>query len=129
MRLRLHIAEVQVTVDAARERAHGKYEPGQPSVMDAVRTVVSAYVRRNAPYPTIEHVIPVTAGGGDDDANLAIAHHDCNLSWGTNGKGVSIENRTEAFLAWGDERQHAPDQPGDEEDAHAAAESRAVERK
>lgn len=36
--------------------------------------------------PTIDHLIPVTAGGGDDPTNVALAHRECNVRRQTGGE-------------------------------------------
>jgi 5-methylcytosine-specific restriction endonuclease McrA len=41
-----------------------------------------------APHPrsaTFDHLMPVSAGGNDDPANLALAHFGCNSSRGARG--------------------------------------------
>lgn len=35
--------------------------------------------------PTIDHLVPVSAGGSDDEWNVALAHRICNLSRGAGG--------------------------------------------
>lgn len=44
-------------------------------------------VRRNDARfgPSIDHLIPIAAGGSDDPSNLALAHRRCNSSRGTGG--------------------------------------------
>ncbi|HEV2344345.1 MAG TPA: HNH endonuclease [Actinocrinis sp.] len=128
-RLRFQIADMQIAVDAARELAFGKDEPGQPTVKDVVRAVYTAYQRRNAGYPTMEHIVPVAAGGGDDDANLAIAHHGCNISWSTRGKDVAVEDRTQAFLTRRDERRQMRERRWDQKRTQTVVEFRAAEQK
>lgn len=129
VRLRRQIAGMYAAKDAVGERAFGREVAGQPTIKRTMRLVEGAYLRRNAGYPTVEHIVPVTAGGGDDDANLSIAHHGCNVLWSDNGKNIAIENRTEAFLAWREERQHARKRHWDEARIQAVAKFLADERR
>lgn len=41
----------------------------------------------------VEHVIPVSQGGEDDEANLALACRSCNLHKGANVSGADPTNR------------------------------------
>lgn len=36
--------------------------------------------------PTIDHLIPVSAGGTDDPANVRLAHRACNIKRGARGE-------------------------------------------
>lgn len=45
-------------------------------------------LRLRSPHPrsaTFDHLVPVSAGGTDDPANLALAHRDCNTRRGARG--------------------------------------------
>ena len=127
IRLRFQVSDAQAAADAASERVFGEVVAGEPSAMDAVRAIEAVYLRRNHGYPTVEHMVPVVSGGGDDDANLALAHFGCNIAWNDRGKDADVENRAEAYLAWRADRPHARDRLWDQERTEAVAKFRAAE--
>ena len=46
----------------------------------------------------IEHIVPRQHGGGDDDSNLALACHHCNLHKGPNLTGIDPDSRRVVVL-------------------------------
>jgi 5-methylcytosine-specific restriction endonuclease McrA len=40
--------------------------------------------------PTIEHILPISKGGNNDPANLALAHRKCNVSRGNRGSSQML---------------------------------------
>jgi hypothetical protein len=45
---------------------------------------------RNGEYGTVEHIVPVSVGGTNDEANLAIAHRRCNTHTGAEGASNAV---------------------------------------
>jgi 5-methylcytosine-specific restriction endonuclease McrA len=40
--------------------------------------------------PTIDHLVPISLGGLDVPANVALAHRSCNIAKGSNAKGEQL---------------------------------------
>jgi hypothetical protein len=62
-------------------RRHPQYE--------VLEGLCAVYRARNRDHPSVEHRVPVIAGGTNDDENLAIAHLGCNLSRGENSQLIA----------------------------------------
>lgn len=60
--------------------------------------LIEAYGARNDLTPSVEHLVPVSVGGTNEDANLAIAHRHCNVRFG-NVDGVPAPNQIKIHAA------------------------------
>lgn len=84
----------------ARQRRHMRRRAqthGKPFRFDAIaerdgwrchlcgRRIDPTISRRHPMGATIDHLVPIAAGGGDEPENVALAHRDCNIRRGTKG--------------------------------------------
>jgi hypothetical protein len=108
--------EAEKICKALSDEMASEYDRRHPQ-HEALRAVRAVYLQRNKDHPSVEHRVPVIAGGSNSKENLAIAHLGCNLKRGGNAvlindlmvanhQGVPLEGRA-AFLA---ERQRHRDE-------------------